>query len=725
MKRLFASLFAMSMVTLRCLATDGFAIVIDPKSYEEANTEVKAYASAIEKYNGLKVFTVIDRWGVPDSIRAELIRLHGQKEAPIVGAVFVGDIPVPMLRDAQHLTSAFKMNQKQPRQESSVPSDRFYDDFGLKFNFIEKDSDKPYFYYSLTAESQQAVRPDLFSGRIRPTDVGGTSRYEKLRAFLLKAVAQKEQKRGLGQLFFFSGHGYISDSKVARMDEKAAYFEHFPWLKDRQNRISYIDHNDQYPIKERLMNEVMRTDLDLAILHHHGYFDTQYLNGAKKIATVREAKEYIIRNCREHVYAAHQRGKNADSLKTVLQQRFDLPDSWFDHALDDSLALADSTYEAATDLHLEDFRVYGYKPNAPVVVIDACFCGSFHLDDCIADEYIFQPGGTVAVVANTVNVLQDKWSDRLIGLTALGGTVGDIARFSTFLESHVIGDPTYGFTPTAANTYDIHHWLLENKNATWKKLLKSNQPELQSLAIDQLTHNRAIGSDDLLHIYENAPQAIVRLQALQALSTFRDDNFIKAVEEASQDSHEYLQRLAIRYMAQSGDERLIPALIRLSISNNTSDRCNFNASTALSSYPEEKLMAEFARQYDSPSIQYIRKDSVRKVISRAIQNGSKRVASLALELLDGQDTTAKERTFSIRAMRNNLPHYLVPRLLDYCETKADADTQVLLLEMLGWHRLSYQAENIAQRALEMSKNSKYTEAVRNEALKTYNRIHAF
>lgn len=723
MKRLLTSLLALGVVTLRALANDGFAIVIDPKSYNEARAEVTAYASAIEKYNNLKVFTVVDRWGVPDSIRAELIRLHSQKQAPVVGAVFIGDIPVPMLRDAQHLTSAFKMNQKQPREESSVPSDRYYDDFGLKFKFIDKDKDKPYFYYSLTAESQQAVRPDLFSGRIRPTDTGGTSRYEKLRAYLRKAVAQKEKARRLDQLFFFSGHGYVSDSKVARMDEKAAYFEHFPWLNDRRNHISYIDHNDQNPVKERLMNEVMRTDLDLAVLHHHGYFDTQYLNGAKKIATVREAKEYIIRNAREHVYAAKQKGKNADSIQTVIQKRFDLPDTWLENALNDSVALADSTYEAAADLHLEDFGVYGYKPNAPVVVIDACFCGSFHLDDCIADEYIFQPGTTVAVVANTVNVLQDKWSDRLIGLTALGGTIGDLSRFSTFLESHVIGDPTYAFTPSVKG-YDINHLLLENKNATWKKLLRAEQPEIQSLAIDQLTHNGAITSKELLGIYENAPQAIVRLQALQALSAFRDDNFIKAVEEASQDRHEYLQRLAIRYMAQSGDERLIPALIRLSISNNTSDRCNFNASTALSSYPKEKLMAEFARQYDSPSIRYIRKDSVRAVIANAITRGADRVASMALGFLDSKDVTAKERMFSIRAMRNNLPHYLVPRLLDYCENDADADTQVQLLEMLGWHKLSCQAGNIAERALAISKNEKYEEKVREEALKTYNRIHA-
>lgn len=157
------------------------------------------------------------------------------------------------------------------------------------------------------------------------------------------------------------------------------------------------------------MNEMMRTDLDLAILHHHGYFDTEYLNGTAPIRTVREAKEFIIRNVRMHVEEARERGRNYDSLRVVLEKRFDLPSTWLgDTPLADSLRIADSTLVANEDLHLEDFKIFGYRPNVPVVVIDACFCGSFHQDDCIANEYIFQPGSTVAVIANTVNALQDN-----------------------------------------------------------------------------------------------------------------------------------------------------------------------------------------------------------------------------------------------------------------------------------------------------------------------------
>lgn len=385
----------LSMVAIGCFintqARDGFAIVIDQKSYNEAKVQVDAYAAAVEQLHGMKSYIVIDRWQVPDSIRATLIRMHSQKQDPVIGAVFVGDIPVPMVRDAQHMTSAFKMDQQRDRRESSVPSDRYYDDFGLRFRSLGKDDEKPYFYYSLTADSRQHLQPTIYSGRIRPTDAGGTSRYEKLRSYLTKLVDEKRIQRQLQQMFYFSGHGYISESKVARIDEKSSYLEHFPELKGRTNRIGYLDHSDRNPVKTMLMDELMRTDLDLAVLHHHGYWNTQYLNNIVKPQTVREAKDFIMRNCREHIYEAKQRGKNADSLRIALEKKFDLPQSWLANALSTTLAEQDSLAEAAADLHLEDFNGYGYRPNVPVVVIDACFCGSFHQDDCIANEYLFQP----------------------------------------------------------------------------------------------------------------------------------------------------------------------------------------------------------------------------------------------------------------------------------------------------------------------------------------------
>lgn len=269
MKRIIIISLCLLVLVGHGMAKSGFAIVVDTKSYQYAQAELKAYAQAVEQVNGLKVYTVVDRWGIPDSIRTALQKLYYQKRDPIVGAVFVGDIPVPMIRDAQHLTSAFKMNQTNPRQESSVPSDRYYDDFSLQFKSVGHDEGTPYYYYSLTAKGSQRLQPNIYTGRIRPTDVGGTSRYAKLKAYLQKLVALKRTNRKLNNMFYFDGHGYISASKDARIDEKISYFEHFPQLKRRTHQVGYISHDDVNPVKERLMSELMRKDMDLEIGRAH------------------------------------------------------------------------------------------------------------------------------------------------------------------------------------------------------------------------------------------------------------------------------------------------------------------------------------------------------------------------------------------------------------------------------------------------------------------------
>ena len=722
MKKLLLSTL-LAATTLSAAARDGFAIVIDAKSLGEARSEVQAYADAIEKAHGLKVYTIIDRWGVPDSIRAELQRLNSLKKEPIVGTVLIGDIPVPMIRDGQHMTSAFKMIQSQPRKDSSIPSDRFYDDFHLKFQYLDRDSDANYFYYSVRPDGAQRLHPNIYSGRIRPTDAFGTNRYDKLRAYLRKAVAAKQQQRHIRKMFFFSGHGYISDSKVARMDEKVAWQEHFPSLRDgRRNRISYMDHSDHNPVKEHVMGEVMRTDLDLAVLHHHGAWDTEYFNAIDLPYTVKEAKAYIRKNVRQHVVAAKERGRDWEKMRDDLRQRFDLPASWMDDIFDEQLNRQDSIDDASINLQLEDFAHYGYRPNAPVVIIDACYCGSFHRDNCIANEYIFQPGGTVAVVANTVNVLQDKWSDRLIGLINAGGCVGDIARFSTYLESHVIGDPTYRFAADDKQL-DIDHLIHENRPATWRKLLRSQRPDLQCLAIEQLATAGNITSSELRHIYETAESGLVRLMAMNRISEMRDDNAIAVIAQGTQDAFELAQRQAVRLIHESGDDRLIPALIALSIENNTSDRVNFDASTALGVMPKDKLMDEFSRQWDRPEVQTVHKDSTRAIIARAIEHS----ADFRSQNIIAMDTmtSEKEIRFAIRSQRNDMVHAYVPFFLEYIDRPTTTvEQQVMVLEALGWHKQSYQTPLICERALAISADEKYAPQVRAEALKTYNRLHA-
>ena len=67
----------------------------------------------------------------------------------------------------------------------------------------------------------------------------------------------------------------------------------------------------------------------------------------------------------------------------------------------------------------------------------------------------------------------------------------------------------------------------------------------------------------------------------------------------------------------------------------------------------------------------------------------------------------------------------MPFFLNYVESgKAEPEVQTMVLEALGWHPQSYMAPVIAEHALAISKDEKYAREVRDEALKTYNRIHA-
>ena len=309
-KILFSFIYLLCAGFMQADNNNGFAIVVDPVTYDNVRTEIELYAKAIQEKEQLVPIIVIDKWGVPDSIKNELIRLHRQSKAAIEGAVFIGDIPIPMIRDAQHLTSAFKMDQKVfGWHDSSVPSDRFYDDFDLKFTFLNKDKDEPlYFYYSLAPESVQYLQPDLYTGRIKANDENGTTRYEKIRAFLKKAIKQKYSRNVTDQILFFSGNGYVSESVTARIDEKAGILENFPWLKHQKNGIEYIDHKRDKAIKDRLKTEMQRPDLDIAILHHHGDVEIQYMNGIPLPKSTTEEIENIKLYLRESLRHAKEKG---------------------------------------------------------------------------------------------------------------------------------------------------------------------------------------------------------------------------------------------------------------------------------------------------------------------------------------------------------------------------------------------------------------------------------
>ena len=138
------------------------------------------------------------------------------KRSPLEGVVFVGDIPIAMVRNAQHLTTAFKMDEDNfPMIQSSVPSDRYYDCPDLQFELIARDTtDRLLSYFNLACDSPQRLDPAFYSGRIRYPEQLGGDKYEGIARYLEKVVAERGKVDQLDNLVTYAGDGYNSDCLV-------------------------------------------------------------------------------------------------------------------------------------------------------------------------------------------------------------------------------------------------------------------------------------------------------------------------------------------------------------------------------------------------------------------------------------------------------------------------------------------------------------------------------
>jgi hypothetical protein len=697
----------------------GYAIVIDQKSYAEAKTEVDAYAAAVEK-QGMKTFLIVDRWQHPDSIRAALHKLYLSKTDPLEGAVLIGDIPVPMLRDAQHLSTAFKMDQdKYAWNRSSVPSDRFYDDFDLQFTYLKQDTlHHLYHYYSLNSGSPQQLTPDIYTGRIKPP--AGKDQYDKLKAYLRKLVEYREHPEVADQVLYFTGHGYNSESPRSWMDEKLALSQQFSYLNGQQNYLEYINFKDEEHVKFKLMAELRRNDLDIALLHHHGGPRAQYLNGMPETSSVQESIENIQYYLRSKLRNAGDSPEKIAETKKKFGEWLGVPESWFEGSFDKEQIRKDSIYNANLDINLEDHA--GYSSNARFIMLDACFTGSFYLDQYLAGEYIFDEGQTMVVQANSVNVFQDKWGDEMAGLLGLGLRVGFWHKMNCSLETHLIGDPAFAFA-RPKGCPDLNLLITSGKNdaALWKKMLQSPYADVQALALRMLFEQKGTAfSDELLNQFRSSRFYPVRTEAFKLLSQCRDKNFIEAINLGITDSYELIQRLSALAMGNTGDVSHIPYLIGALLQNNLSPRVKYNLKNDIGVFSQSLMLKELQRQL--PEKEYIldqktKKEELEKLIKF---NCGKSLQSVD-EILSEQ-ATAKTKLFNIRGFRNTNVHPYLNDLIRFTGSETDEKLKMASIEMLGWFNCSSSRQLILDFCRKELARSGLSEPYRNEVIRTMNRV---
>lgn len=698
-----------------------FAIVVDTKSYNEANEEIEAYKKVIEN-DGLGTYILTHDWQNPDQIRDLLIKLYNNKKAPLEGTVFIGDIPIPMLRDAQHLTSAFKMDQKRNWQESSIPSDRFYDDFELKFDYIKQDSVKPlYHYYSLRADSEQRLNSNIYSARIKPLEKGKTDKYTQLRNYLKKVVSVRtlEKNNIIDQLTVARGHGYNSESRVAWAGEQLALKEQLPELFKAGNFVKFMDFDTFWPMKPYLLNEILSPNLDIMLFHHHGSNDYQYINGYKSGSDVHTSKENIKIYLRSKINSAVKKGKDKEETIRHYMEYLDVPRSWCEEAFDPELMAKDSIMNENLDILVRD--ILNLSPNARFVMFDACYNGSFYEDENIAGAYIFNDGKTIAVQGNTVNAIQDKWPDQLIGLLNYGLRIGHWNKYVQYLETHIIGDPTFRFTKNGELDFDINEALTLRKEdiSFWKKALNHPNPDIQSIALKRLFESDYKEISTLLRdTYFNSSDMVVRLEALLLLSRLDNDDFIEVLSSAASDSYELTRRFAVDFITKNGSQKVIPALAKSMLNDKTSERINFKISNGLRMVDLEKLKDEIEKLASGRSFYD------KNIVDNAMKSIESTIASRKESIATITNKESKPRNVSLELGRyRNQPvsddaDLLINIITD---NSYQADTRLAVAEALGWFKFSYKRDYIISRLKEIS-SSVSEDKIANEITKTINRL---
>lgn len=695
------------------------AIVVDQTTYGKIAAEVDAYVASVADENRTGVL-VVDKWANPDSIKAVLFDMYQNNN--LEGAVFIGDIPIPMVRDAQHMTTAFKMDQNRRMDWSSVPSDRFYDDFDLAFDFIKQDENKKlFFYYSLRPDCPQTIACDIYSARIKAPE--GENKYQLVADYLKKAVAAKGEVKKMDKVLHFAGHGYNSESMNARIDEAVALTEHFQFLNNNEGKLDYIDFTFDKSIKKRLMAAVADTTLDLAILHHHGGDDAQYLNGspyeADPAGWINLARNYFRGKVRD--------AKNPAETKARFKAKYDIPSSWMDDAFNADRILEDSLYAAGMDIMIPDLA--GYSSGAQMVILDACFNGSFCNDDYLASHYIFNPGNTVVVKANSVNTLQDTWTTELIGLLNWGACAGNWAKGQMTLESHLFGDPTFTFAPQNTDpmggNFDINTVMFEKKAdvAYWKGILRNSVEDemmcdMKSLAIKMLQLNDAITSDELIEIQKNSNSRIVRLAAFNANRKIGDENLCKAIALGLEDTYELMQRLSAQYAVKNFASELIPVVAKTWMDPTTPGRVVFQLQGGIAGFDAQALVEEMKRINEEKPY-WAGKEAFDRIV-KIVENGKKDMDAQITSIKDGSMSAKDMRNFA-KYRRNRLEPQAVEPIIYMLNNSTDQQIRKAAADALGWYEYSSVRKNVlaeCEKLYEVEKD----EQVKAEFQKAINRL---
>lgn len=689
-----------------------FAVIVDNATFEKCRPELMLYKQTIES-EGLPTFIVADDWATPEQVREQLQSLY--KEHKLEGCVFVGNIPVAMVQRAQHLTTAFKMDErKHPIEEASVPSDRYYDDFDLVFDRMEEHPAQGLLhFFAMNPTSPQYIECDIYSARIKPQESNGDA-YKQVSAYLKKAVEEHKSKNEFDKFLSYTGHGSHSNSLVAWRSEQQIVNEQFGDRFKHNNNARFTRYSMEPYMKYDCIRELRRDDLDFMIWHQHGDYFRMYVSGDPQTSDVDEHIEQM-----EYRLRGQYRRNPATANKMAEKWGLDST-KWHTNANEQAMVELDSVLDLKTGIILEEIN--DIRPNARMVFFDACFNGDYRNGDYIAGKFIFAEGKCVIGWANSVNVLQDKTSYDLMGLLGYGARIGVWAKHINILESHIHGDPTLSFYHPEAKKYDINRNVLNSDTKYWVEQLKHELPDMQCLAMTRLLELDYEGvSDVLLQKYMTSPYAVVRGTAMRLSERLDDENYKKILLKAWSDEYEFIRRIAVTRMGQVGDEDFIPLLIESYIKDNNSIRVMFQTTFALASFDRDKVIAAIDKRFEKATFhnaERYKTEIMRYVDTRTADNGE---PSALRNFTDREDK--RWRPFYITALKNHPYHQFTDT---FCKILSDESEEerirVLMAEALAWFNISVKKEQIAATCKQLLDKGGMSEELTREVTRAYSRL---
>lgn len=708
---------------------NSFAIVIDRTTYSKAKDAVENYRKAVE-HDGLKTYLIAAEWANPSQVRDSLKALYN-RDKTLEGCVLVGDIPIAMIRNAQHMTTAFKMNEQTfPIRESSVPSDRFYDDLHLKFKYLSQDKDdSALYYYKLTEDSPQRLNPNFYSARIRYPEGKDGDKYQAIADFLNKAAKAKyAQPNKLDQVVSYNGASYNMDCLMVYMDEEKAYRENFPLAFQNGTGFKHWNFRMNHAMRNYLLSELKRDGIDVFMFHEHGAPDQQLVNGNEACQETSSRLASVKREIYSHTKKRAKKGESLDSLQQMFSVKFGLAAGFWDDYANAEYWKKDSIAHAESYISLPDLE--NIVSNPTFVMFDACYNGSFQDKDQIAGRYIFNPGSTLVVQGNTRNVLQDRWTIEMIGLLSHGIRVGQYNKLVATLEGHLIGDPTVRFAPISANTVSTDILTKADNRKYWNRLTKSKYPDIQSLALRMLTDcdfglsegnekAKAATSAMLLSTFRTSPFNTVRMEALKMLSRYGGGDFTEAVRLGLNDPYERIARSSADYAGRIGDVSLLPDIVRVLFEDEDRIRIQYQLNTSLFLFPKEKVIDEVHR-YLSASNRMDKKAEMEKAVGSIADNFAFRDRGDSV-IMDAKAKTDK-RISAIRFLRNNPRTQSLDTYLAFLnDTSVPQNLRVLMAEALGWFDLSCRKADIRSFIRKMLVEGQPDE-LKEESLQTLERL---